>query len=143
MANLPSNPLRDVQRQPLILVGKHIGVTLIPPQTPLTGLNYFDGKFLRADDLQTEQRYICHLVGLSNQADGPGIAHGFDVSLGGGDTLHIGPGLAIDPAGRVLLLPVATSVTIQELIERSQELRLPLASASVVRTGSFETCELV
>ena len=142
MANLPTNLLQDVQRQPLILVGKQIGVTVIPPQTPLTGLNYFDGKFLRAEDLQTEQRYIRHLVGLSNQADGPGIAHGFDVSLGGGDTLNIGPGLAIDPAGRVLLLPVATSVTLQDLIERSQEFQRQLASPSVVRSGSFETCEL-
>ena len=31
------------------------GVTIIPSGSPLTRLNYFDGKFLRAADLQTER----------------------------------------------------------------------------------------
>src|ERR1051326_8747037 len=143
MAHAPLQKLQSIPEAPLILVGKQIGVTVIPAQTPLTGLHYFDGKFLRANDLETEQRYMRQLVGLSNQTDGAGIAHGFDVSLGAGDVLQIGPGLAIDPAGRVLLLPVATSVRIQELIERSQELQRLKTPATVMRGQGFEDCEVV
>ena len=40
-----------VAEGPLVLVGAQNGVTLIPSPTPLTRLNYFDGKFLRAEDL--------------------------------------------------------------------------------------------
>ena len=47
------------------------------------------------------------------------MVHGYDVSLGGGDALNIGSGLAIDPAGRVLLTPEPTRVGIQELIDLS------------------------
>src|SRR5439155_11569338 len=90
---------------PLVLVGTQNGVTVIPADTPLTRLNYFEGKFLRADDLQVEQGYLRRLVALSNQVGGPGMAHGFSLSLGAGDTLNIAAGLAIDPAGGVLLLP--------------------------------------
>jgi hypothetical protein len=127
---------------PLVLVGRQNGVTVIPADTPLTRLNYFDGKFLRAADLQAEQRYLRRLVALSNEAGGPGVAHGFDVSLGGGDTLQIGPGLALDPAGRVLLLPQETSVGLQELIDKSNELTSPLSAATVKRNGTFEECEV-
>ena len=131
------------KKESLVLVGKQNGVTVIPAETPLTRLNYFDGKFLRADDLQAEQNYLRHLVQLSNQAHGPGIAHGFNVSLAaGGDTLKIGPGLAIDGAGRVLLLPQDASVSLQELIERSEELKALASSFAVNRTGSFEECVL-
>ena len=89
----------------LVLVSKQSGIVIIPAATPLTRLNYFDGKFLRASDLKAEQDYLRQLVRQSNQAGGSGVAHGFDLTLGGGDTLNIAPGLAIDPDGRVLLLP--------------------------------------
>src|SRR3954464_8148765 len=93
----------------LVLVSKANGYVIIPAATPLTRLNYFDGKFLRAGDLHAEQRYLRQLVALSNQAGGPGVAHGFEVpraaaAAAGGDALRIAPGLAVDPAGRVLLL---------------------------------------
>jgi hypothetical protein len=88
---------------PLVLVGTERGITLIPRPTPLTRLNYFDGKFLRADDLTREQRYLRSLVELSNQAGGPGVVHGFDTTLGDRRaSLELRPGLAIDPAGPVL-----------------------------------------
>src|SRR5687767_15135460 len=83
------------------------GKAVIPNATPLTRLNYFDGKFLRADDLNTEQRYLRQLIAYSNQPGGPGVAYGFDVSRAGGDALRIGEGLAIDPPGRALFLPEA------------------------------------
>ena len=36
----------------LLLVGDVGGITVIDPSTPLRRLNYFDGKFLRADDFK-------------------------------------------------------------------------------------------
>ena len=126
----------------LALVGQQNGVVIIPAGTPLTRLNYFDGKFLRASDLKAEQDYLRQLVNQSNQAGGSGVAYGYDLTIGGGDTLDIGPGLAIDLQGRVLLLPKETSINIQELIDKSRALQSFLSTSQVQRDGSFEQCQL-
>lgn len=126
---------------PLVLLGQQTGITVIPAQTPLTRLNYFDGKFLRAQDLQTEQNYLRQLTQLSNQANGFGVVNGFDLALGGGDQLKLGAGLAIDPRGRVLLLGQEQAVSIQELINRSREFTRLLQSATLKATGGFAECE--
>lgn len=126
----------------LVLVTQQNGLVIIPSSTPLTRLNYFDGKFLRATDLQTEQEYLRQLVAQSNQASGSGVARGFDLTLGSsGDTLTIGAGLAIDPGGRVLLLPQSITVNTQELIDKSRELQASLARSISAAAGAFETCE--
>ena len=83
----------------LLVVNDIGGVTVIDPSTPLRRLNYFDGKFLRASDFDVEQSYLRELVALSNQGIGPGVVYGYDTILGSGDTIQVGPGLAIDPAG--------------------------------------------
>ncbi|HZF28855.1 MAG TPA: hypothetical protein VE907_07045, partial [Gammaproteobacteria bacterium] len=128
---------------PLVLVGQQTGLTIIPAQTPLTRLNYFDGKFLRAQDLQAEQEYLRQLTQLSNQANGFGLVNGFDLSLGGGDQLTLSPGLAIDPRGRVLLLGQEQRVSIAELIAKSRELFKLLQSSTLKSTGGFANCEVV
>ncbi|MCO6454057.1 MAG: hypothetical protein J5I93_01975 [Pirellulaceae bacterium] len=87
--------------------------------TPLTRLNYHDGMLLRSAALQREQQYVRNLSQLSNQAGGAGIVHGFDCSAAGG-SLTIGPGLAIDPSGRVLRLVQPVTVGIDELIRKSR-----------------------
>ena len=127
----------------LVLLGNQNGLALIPKDTPLTRLNYFDGKFLRAADLKAEQDYLRHLVELSNQAGGPGVAHGFDLKLGGDDALNVGPGLAVDPKGRVLLLTGAASVQIQQLIEKSRDQSLVSKSAAKPSSNGdgFSGCE--
>lgn len=124
----------------LVLTSKQNGIVVIPTGTPLTRLNYFDGKFLRASDLKAEQDYLRHLVQQSNQAGGSGVAHGYDVTLGSGDTLNIGPGLAIDAQGRVLLLPQGTSMGIQNLIDKSRDLHKFFAKTGT-GGGSFGACE--
>lgn len=143
MANGTSKLLDGKRTSPLVLVGGQNGVTVIPAPTPLTRLNYFDGKFLRADDLNTEQAYLRRLVELSNQSGGSGVAHGFDVSLGKGDTLDLGPGLAIDPAGRVLLLPAETTLDVQELIEKSRPLSRLTAKVTTSPATEFAECAVV
>lgn len=125
----------------LVLMSKQNGVTLIPAKTPLTRLNYFDGKFLRAADLQAEQNYLRSLVHLSNQADGSqGVAYGFDVSLAPSDTLNVGAGLAVDPQGRVLLLPQETNVSVAELIELSKKTGAKTGGAVKQQPGGFADC---
>jgi uncharacterized repeat protein (TIGR01451 family) len=130
------------ESQSLVLVSKQNGFVVIPAATPLTRLNYFDGKFLRASDLKTEQDYLRQLVRQSNQAGGAGVAHGFDVTLGGGDVLNIRPGLAIDAEGRVLLLPQGSSVGVQELIDKSRNLQRLYGKTNVIGAGNFEACEM-
>src|SRR5260370_8117595 len=90
---------------PIAFTVSQNGLTIILPGSPLTRLNYFDGKFLRAVDLQTEQAYLRTLVELSNQAGGPGVAHGLSASLASGTEILLDSGLAIDPTARLLLLP--------------------------------------
>jgi hypothetical protein len=126
----------------LVLVNQTSGVTIIPQPTPLTRLNYFDGKFLRASDLKAEQNYLRQLVQQSNQAGGVGIAHGFDVTAGTGDALEIGAGLAIDPAGRVLLLPQSHTINVQELIDKSRSV-LRSAFSKRKPAGQFGDCEVL
>ena len=126
---------------PLVLATPGQGITLIPADTPLTRLNYFDGKFLRADDLLAEQRYLRGLVALSNQAGGAGIVHGLDVALDGGDQLSLSPGLAIDPQGRVLLLPALQRLSVALLVERSRT-TVGAAAASAGGVGQFAPCEV-
>src|SRR5437588_3512196 len=127
----------------LVLLSNQNGWALIPRDTPLTRLNYFDGKFLRAADLKAEQDYLRHLVELSNQTGGPGVAHGFDLKLGGTDALNVGPGLAVDPKGRVLLLTVGASVNLQQLIEQSRNQDLVSKSAAKASSNGdkFSECE--
>lgn len=132
---------RTAGESPLVVVGTGTGVTLIPSPTQLTRLNYFDGKFLRAEDLSAEQNYLRSLVQLSNQAGGAGVVHGFDTRLGATGALELGPGMAIDRAGRVLLLPHPTSVGVAELIERSRNPAAPAGPAAAAggRAG-FSGC---
>src|SRR5581483_2198888 len=99
---------------------------VIAPGTPLTRLNYYDGKFLRADDLDVEQNYFRELPWFSNVAGGSGVVYGYDVRQSAGDTSTISPGLAIDPTGDVLLLPQAATIGVQELIDEAERLRVLL-----------------
>ncbi|HEV2736314.1 MAG TPA: hypothetical protein VGV85_15830, partial [Longimicrobiaceae bacterium] len=131
---------RTAGESPLVVAGTGTGVTLIPSPTQLTRLNYFDGKFLRAEDLSAEQGYLRSLVQLSNQAGGAGVVHGFDTRLGATGALELGPGLAIDRAGRVLLLPHPTSVGVAELIERSRNPAVPAGQAAKRGSAGFGGC---
>jgi hypothetical protein len=119
------------QQGPFVLATRQSGITVIPAGTPLTRLNYFDGKFLRASDLQAEQDYIRRLVELSNQAGAHGVANGFSVSLSPQGALNVGPGLAIGAGGGVILLPAAVSVDFGELIEKSKS----TAGVTAVKPG--------
>ena len=122
----------------MVLVNQQNGVSIIPQPTPLTRLHYFDGKYLKASDLTVEQTYLRRLVQISNQAGGSGVAYGYDLSRALGDSLHLAAGLAIDPQGRVLLLPQEFQIGVQDLIDKS--LRRKVAVTKPKTPGAFGDC---
>lgn len=135
-------PVIKTLLDPFVLVTAENGVSRIPQPTPLKRLHYFDGKFLRAEDLTVEQQYMRALVHLSNQAGGTGVVHGLDTTLSG-DDLRIGPGMAIDPAGRILLVPGGDyHFDLDDLIERSARRVVP-PKYRFLGPGSFEDCMVV
>jgi len=125
--------------EPVVLVGKNNGITVIPSPTPLTRLHYFDGKFLRARDLELEQNYLRQLVALSNQAGGSGVVHGLSCDLAG-NSLGLGPGLAIDGQGRVLLLPESRDFDLAALIEASRRRYADSLPKPIPFPGGFSLC---
>ena len=109
------------------------GITIVPQPTPLTRLHYFDGKYLRAEHLTREQDYLRTLVHLANLAGGAGVVHGYDTVLLTGTAVQLGPGLAMDPQGRPLLLPAAVRVDLAELLEKAGRPVRPPAPAKPVK----------
>ena len=130
---------------PVVLTGVVPGYAVIPLPTPLTFLNYYDGKFLQTSDLRQEQLATLSMIQLSNQAAGtPGPSYGFDVTLGSGDKLTLGPGLGIDPQGRVLYLPQSVDVAVSDLLASMQ----PQAGSGTVSppastaSAGFQPCDV-
>ncbi len=117
------------------------GLTIIPTSTPLTRLNYFDGKFLRADDLRLDQTYERLLVNLSVRGGGSGVVHGFELNRhGSGDALILRAGLAMTPSGRALYLPADASFTLAALLSKSGDSSFDPASAPVAGSAGFVPC---
>jgi hypothetical protein len=121
----------------LVLLQDANGYVVIPTSTRLRRLNYFDGKFLRAEDMQAEQLYLRNLVGLANAAGGSGVVNGFDVTLSGKeDAVVVGPGLAIDGHGRALLLPLEKAIDFPSLLADSS----PVAATPAAAGADFAAC---
>ena len=118
------------------------GHTVISRESLLKRLHYFDGKFLRATDLNLEQQALLNQVRLSNQATGFGVVHGYSCTLAGGDRLDVGPGLAIDPGGRILHLPEEIHIGIAELIEKSRKSLMVSDPVKAKERAVFGACEL-
>jgi hypothetical protein len=111
------------------------GQTIVTAGSPLTRLNYFDGKFLRADDLRREQTYFRQLVQFSNQGLGPGVVYGMDTVLDRQGRLSIGAGVAMDSVGRTLLIGSTATLDIAALIDASRRSAPDPRRKSVVAGG--------
>src|SRR4051812_3341652 len=85
-----------------------------PAGSGIARLRPFDGLFLRAEHLDRIQAYTQELVRALGQAGGPGVVHGYGLSVSG-DTLRVGSGLAIAPDGRPLSMTVPDSKDLREL----------------------------
>ena len=116
------------------------GIVFVPASAPLIGLNYFDGRFLRADDLNLERQGQRAYVEFSNQAGGPGLVYGFDLTWQG-TQLSLSAGLAVDPKGRLLYLPDAVNAEIADLITASQPPTGATAQAAGTSPAGFSPCE--
>jgi hypothetical protein len=79
---------------------------------------------------------------LSNQAGGPGVVHGLDCSLGASDRLDLGRGMAIDPDGRLLLLPDPAAISVAALLEAARGDPDPVPAAKKGKP-QFAACEPV
>lgn len=121
------------------------GQVVIDKSSPLTRLNYFDGKFLRAPDLQLEQAALLSQMRLASQAAGGGLIHGFNCVLSGGDNISISSGLAYDWQGRALVLSQNINVPIGELIANSKVSATNAKSkvSSGVLKAEFGDCEIL
>ena len=79
---------------------------------PVKRVHYFDHQFLRADDFTAEQAYHQSLRRLHNRLLHTwGIAEGLEVTfLGGASSVTVSPGVAIDSAGREIVVTEDTPV---------------------------------
>ena len=109
----------------LVLIGdqQRSGMSIIPTSTPLTRLNYFDGKFLRADDMRLDQNYGRHLVALSVPRWWLRCrlrirARTRRCDLRSSAVARWAGGRAV---GRVIHLPSTALISMTELIERSEQ----------------------
>jgi hypothetical protein len=118
------------------------GQTVVNGSSPLTRLNYFDGKFLRADDLKREQGYLRQLVQFSNQGLGAGVVYGLDTTLDRQAQLSIGPGLAMDSSGQTLLVGSNVTLDIAALIDASRRITTKAKSngKTIIGNADFADC---
>lgn len=94
------------------------GVAFIGQDSLLTRLHYFDGQYLRASALNLEQHYHRHALALGNRAAGWGVVEGLDVVLEG-EALRVTPGLAVTPAGQLVLAGFDMQAPLSELLSRT------------------------
>src|SRR3712207_2233299 len=73
--------------------------------TPPRRNNYFYGKLLDVPHLEMEQRYARDLRLLGNRLGlGAGVLCGLPVTAGTAGTVVVGPGVAVDAAGREIVV---------------------------------------
>jgi hypothetical protein len=99
-----------------VTVTNSAGRTFTPDTGGVVGLNYYDGRFLRADDLTLEQAGQREYADLSNQGTAAGVVYGFDLTGQGSGVLGLSCGLARTPSGHVIHLPAAVTATIPDLL---------------------------
>lgn len=111
------------------------GRAFIDKASPLHRLHYFDGRFLRADDLAHEQAYHRMRVQLANQAGGWGVVHGLDFEVEG-DQITVMSGLGVTPAGEFVMAMGEVSARVGELLAVAKP-------ASATGSAGFDPCAAV
>src|SRR5262245_36707676 len=75
----------------------------------LSRTHYFDGRLLTAADLVRDQTWLDARLREVGRAQGDGVVRGLEVALVG-TSIHVAPGIAVTPLGRVLELDSPLSV---------------------------------
>lgn len=84
------------------------------PPGAFVRLSAFDGLFLRSEHLNLMEDYSASLAGALGAASGPGVVHGFEVTLDW-PLLTVSPGLAILADGRAVRATGALTLNIEDL----------------------------
>jgi hypothetical protein len=112
-------------------------------EPPSIGLNFYDGRFLRAADLNLEHRSLRAYSDLGNRAGGYGVVHGLEFSVSG-DSFTLDAGLAVDGTGQLIYLPAPQTRTLAALLAtaapKAQVAAAPKAQDAAAPAG-FEPCE--
>ncbi|MGW0094872.1 hypothetical protein ACWDWS_38725 [Streptomyces sp. NPDC003328] len=124
---------------PVVLAHHVDGYVVIPVSSPLTRLNFFDGRLLRGTDLTQEQKAERELLFAMSRTGGPGVANGLDVVLSG-ESVTLSPGLAVDPGGRMLLLPDPVTAPVDALLDATQGVT-PSPAPDRPAAAAFAPCE--
>jgi hypothetical protein len=82
---------------------------------------YFDGRFLVAQDLTSEQNYFLARQADLGRAGGFGVIHGFDLSRSGPTGLRLTAGHGITPSGELVVLSRTLEIDLAD-IPASQQL---------------------
>ena len=110
---------------------------------------WFDGRFLAARDLEREQDYFLQRQADLGQAAGFSVIHGLMVSTpaanaptSNGDTVIIGAGQGLTPAGELVLLPKDVTIDLGDLPdEQSLDVQFNLAqipnTPARTRSGAY------
>ncbi len=126
---MPNNASQSLQP---VTIEVSDGIASIFAETPLARLNYFDGRYLRARDMDREQHYheaLSHIVG---GAGGAGVVYGLGIAIPDavGAPISVAPGLGITREGRVVLLSGAVTADVGDLIEATAGARQPAGSTT-------------
>lgn len=112
------------------------GLVATPMSLQNLGLNYFDGRFLRADDLNLERAAQRAYVDVGRRAGGQGIGDGLNLEASG-TQLRLSGGTAIDSGGRLVSLDgigwTEFAVIASSAAAPAGSLSAPAAGAYVVR----------
>jgi hypothetical protein len=124
-----SNPMRTS-------VTAITGLVVTPTSLQNLGLNYFDGRFLRADDLNLERAAQRAYVDVGRRAGGQGIGDGLNLEASG-TQLRLSGGTAIDFGGRLVSLDgigwTEFAAVVSSAASPASSLSAPAAGAYVVR----------
>lgn len=122
------------------------GTTYSSSAPPSIGLNYYDGRFLRAVDLNLEHQAQRAYVEYSNRAGGPGVVYGLDLTMAG-TVFSVASGLGVDTPGRLVLLSSAQTGSVASLVPSGgAATTTPGSTSSSTTSGgaagvAFDPCE--
>ncbi|KRF46294.1 hypothetical protein [Terrabacter sp. Soil810] len=119
---------------PSIASSESVAGFVVTPTSPENlGLNYFDGRFLRADDLNFERLAQRAYIDVGRRSAGSGCGYGLTLSSTG-TTVTVGSGAGIDRSGRLISLNTAVTVEFARLVSSSEQ---PDASVGTPPSGVY------
>jgi hypothetical protein len=143
MPDLPLQSAVAATNQDKVILTASNGLAHVYKDSPLAKLNFFDGRYLRADDLKREQRYHEMRSELVARAGGAGVIHGLGIPIPDlpGAPLTLEPGLGFNQLGQPVLLPGRVMFDLRKLMEATAAIDGQIASvAAAAGKANFAEC---